>query len=110
MLQRNGFRIWYDEGITDGANWQLMLKDKIKSADCVLLFSSINAVDSTAVTIEITTANNFEVPIICVTLDEARFDETIEFELSRDQKLIYGNAFGMFENKAIEWLPEKCWV
>ena len=110
MLQRNGFRIWYDEGITGGANWRLMLKDRIKSSDCVLLFSSINAVTSTAVTIEITTANNFEVPIICVSLDDARFDETIEEELRRDQKLIYGNDFYQFENKIIEALPKSCRV
>lgn len=108
MLQRNGFRIWYDEGITGGQNWRLMLKDRIKCSECILLFSSKDAVKSTAVTIEITTANNFEVPIICVSMDESRFDETIEDELSRDQKLNYGNDFGEFESKVIKALPDNC--
>ena len=110
MLQRNGFRIWYDEGITGGTNWRLMLREKIKSSNCVLLFSSIDAVTSTAVTIEITTANNFEVPIICVSLDDALFDETIEEELGRNQKLCYGKDFNQFEHKAIEALPKNCRV
>ena len=108
MLQRNGFRICYDEGITGGQNWRLMLKDRIKCSECILLFSSKDAVKSTAVTIEITTANNFEVPIICVSMDESRFDETIEDELSRDQKLNYGNDFGEFESKVIKALPDNC--
>ncbi|OUQ46913.1 hypothetical protein B5E64_02520 [Drancourtella sp. An12] len=110
MLQRNGFRIWYDEGITGGANWRLMIKDRIKCSECMLLFSSADAVGSTAVTIEITTANNFEIPIICVSLDTAQFDETIEEELNRNQKLFCRDDFGTFENKVIEALPENCRV
>lgn len=109
MLQRNGFRIWYDEGITGGTNWRLMLKDRIKCARCVLLFSSAVAVTSTAVTIEITTANNFDVPVICVAIDNAVFDETIEEELNRNQKLLFEKSSD-FEKKIIEALPEDCRV
>ncbi len=110
MLQRKGYRIWYDEGISGGASWRLMIKDRIKHAECVLLFSSEESVRSVSIAIEITTACNFEVPVVCVSLDGAEFDETIEEEINQDQKVELGEDPGTFENKIIKTLPGNCRV
>lgn len=77
VLQRNGFRLWYDSGIRGGENWRKVLREKIKFSKNVIVFSSENSIKSEDVKIEIVTADAFEKKIVNVCLDDATFDGTI---------------------------------
>lgn len=76
MLQREGYRIWYDEGLTGGENWKKVIKDKIKQCKNFMIFTSKNSVVSDDVKIEIITADNFEKKIINVQCDDSKFNGT----------------------------------
>ena len=77
ILQRNGFRLWYDSGIRGGENWRKVLREKIKCSKNVIVFTSANAVKSEDVKIEIITADVFEKKIVNVCLDDEVFDGTV---------------------------------
>jgi hypothetical protein len=77
VLQRNGFRLWYDSGIKGGDNWRKVLREKIKCSKNVMVFTSANSVKSEDVKIEIITADAFEKKIVNVCLDGERFDGTV---------------------------------
>ena len=72
FLQRQTYRIWYDDGITWGANWSKMLKDRIENAECVMLFSSEAAVNSEFVQDELLDAWMNGKQIFNIQLDDRR--------------------------------------
>ena len=105
ILQRNGFRLWYDSGLRGGEDWKMVLREKIKSCTDFLLFSSENSVHSEDVKIEIITAEIYEKKIVNVKLDDwSRFDGTIENILHNLHAIDGREAF--FENKIITALSE----
>lgn len=73
-LQREGHRIWYDEGIHAGRNWAIMIGERLKGCSDFLLFSSENAVASTEVENEIYGARECGFHPITVRLDNAKFE------------------------------------
>ena len=77
ILQRSGFRLWYDSGIRGGDNWRKVLREKIKFSKNVIVFSSANSIKSEDVKIEIVTADAYEKKIVNVCLDDAVFDGTV---------------------------------
>ena len=77
VLQRNGFRLWYDDGLRGGENWRQVLREKIKCAKNLIVFSSANSVKSEDVKIEIITADAFEKKIVNVCLDNESFTGTV---------------------------------
>ncbi len=77
LLQREGYRIWYDTGLVAGQNWRKVLREKIKFSQNVIVFTSARSVRSKDVGIEIVLADAFEKKIINVTLDDATFKGTI---------------------------------
>ncbi len=78
LLQRNGFRVWYDSGIKGGENWKKVLREKIRCCTDFILFTSENAVQSEDVKIEIVTADIYERKIVRIMLDDANFTGTVE--------------------------------
>lgn len=104
ILQRNGFRLWYDSGIKGGENWRKVLREKIKSCKNVIVFTSQNSVRSEDVKIEIVTADAFEKKIVNVCLDDMTFDGTIGTIL-HDLHAIRANAAD-FEEQMIAALDE----
>jgi len=104
VLQRNGFRLWYDSGIRGGENWRKVLREKIKFAKNVIVFSSANAVRSEDVKIEIVTADAFEKKIINVCLDDATFDGTVG-RILHDLHAVKAND-ASFEAQMIDALDE----
>lgn len=104
LLQRNGFRLWYDKGIRGGDNWRKVLREKIKFSKNVIVFSSENSVNSEDVKIEIVTADAFEKKIINVCLDSASFDGTVG-RIIHDIHAVSANAEN-FEEQMITALDE----
>ena len=89
MLQRSGFRVWYDEGIQGGENWRKILCSKIQSPKCknFILFSSANAAGSRHVQAEIIAALHCEKKILTVRMDCAEFSLDYEMYLQTYQSL-----------------------
>ncbi|MBO5280348.1 MAG: toll/interleukin-1 receptor domain-containing protein [Clostridia bacterium] len=104
ILQRNGFRLWYDSGIRGGENWRKVLREKIKFARNVIVFTSESSVRSEDVKIEIVTADVFEKKIINVSLDSATFDGTVG-RMLHDLHAIKADAAN-FEEQMIAALDE----
>ena len=104
ILQRSGFRLWYDSGIRGGENWRKILREKIKFSQNVIVFTSSNSVKSEDVKIEIITADAFEKKIINVCLDDANFDGTVG-KILHDLHAIRANSAN-FEEQMIVALDE----
>ena len=77
LLQRNGYRVWYDSGMSGGDNWQKVLREKIRCCKNFIVFTSENSVRSEDVKIEIVTADIYEKKTVVVKLDGAAFTGTV---------------------------------
>lgn len=88
ILQKKGCRIWYDKGIRGGDNWMSILAMKIKGCSQYLLFSSENSTQSVWTTREVSKALKCpDISILTVRMDNALFDEGIEWGLEDYQQL-----------------------
>lgn len=105
ILQRNGFRVWYDSGIHGGEDWKKVLREKIKYCTDFVVFTSKNSTLSEDVKIEIITAEIYEKKIINITLDyESGFEGTIE-NILHNLHAIDGKS-ALFENIIITSFSE----
>ena len=104
ILQRNGFRLWYDNGIRAGENWRNVLREKIKLSKNVIVFTSASSVKSEDVKIEIITADAFEKKIINICLDDSTFDGTVG-KIINELHAIRANSES-FEEQMISALDE----
>ena len=85
-LQRAGYRVWYDEGIHKGANWLVMLGERLKQCTSFVLFSSENSIASKHVASEINGAMKCDhIAPVVVRLDDKEFPFGIEMYLSQYQ-------------------------
>lgn len=88
MLQRNGLRIWYDDGIEGGQNWQQIISQKLEESSLFILFSSEMSVKSENVLDEIFVAfHSLNKNCVTIRLDNATFDRIIEARIIRHQTL-----------------------
>ncbi|MBR2888926.1 MAG: TIR domain-containing protein [Oscillospiraceae bacterium] len=89
FLNQNGCRVWYDDGIAGGDNWKTTLASRIEHCTQFLLFSSQAATESVWTRREISRALKFPSirRIVTVRLDDARFDDGIEWPLEDYQQL-----------------------
>lgn len=104
VLQRNGFRLWYDSGMTAGDNWRRVLREKIKLSQNVIVFTSSDSIGSEDVKIEIVTADAFERKIINICLDNVSFDGTVGM-IMRELHAVSADAED-FEEQMIAALDE----
>ncbi len=88
MLQRNSARIWYDDGIEGGQNWQQIISQKLEGSSLFLLFSSELSVKSENILDEVYTAFHFlNKNCVTIRLDNATFDHITEARINRHQTL-----------------------
>lgn len=88
QLQKHGCRIWFDKGIKGGDNWMTTLAMRIKGCTQYLLFSSANSTRSIWTSREASRALQYpELSILTVRMDDARFDEGLEWGLESYQQL-----------------------
>lgn len=87
-LNQMGCRIWYDKGIKGGENWMTTLAMKIRGCSQYLLFSSENSTKSVWTKREARKATKTDdIEILTVRMDDAHFDEGIEWVLEDYQQL-----------------------
>jgi hypothetical protein len=70
-LAELGFKVWWDEDITGGAEWRPYLEEKIRGSQHLLLFLSRRSVSSESVRQEIRLARELNKPLLSVRLDRS---------------------------------------
>jgi hypothetical protein len=81
------WRLWWDEEIPGGSEWQSYLRTRIDKATYMLVFLSARSVRSKWVTEEIRLAQEFGKPFLSIRLDWSEVAEDLKHILSRYQML-----------------------
>lgn len=106
ILQKNGCRIWYDKGIKGGDNWVTTLAMKIKGCAQYILFSSKESTKSIWTQREARRAFDFpELSILTVRMDDAKFEEGIEWVLGDYQQLFIDSED--FEKRLLDSIKQE---
>ena len=69
-LQKLGYRVWYDSGITVGGRWRDIIAEHLINSNCVVVFLSRNSAASDYCQVEINFALEEHKPIVPVYLEE----------------------------------------
>lgn len=113
-LNKQGLRIWYDEGIRPPGNWRKDLHDKIKECSTFIVFLTKNSVESQYLSKECLVAaveyNSRNLPVILAKLENVNLpgDMALEFvKLQEDRSYIYGVDY--FINHISRSLDNSLW-
>lgn len=101
-LKNKGFRIWYDEGIDPGTEWDVNIADHIDNCSYFIAFISKFYLESVNCKDEITYARNQSKKILLIYLDDIKLPNNMEMRLGRLQA-IYKNRY-VHENEFMEKL------
>ena len=107
VLQRMGFRLWYDDGLRAGENWRENLLEKIRESKLFIVFSSSNSTVSEGVTLEIHAAYTLKKKIVIVKMDESSFKGDLEFML-HDVHSVNANSESFEKEMMFSIAPSKC--
>jgi len=86
-LNRSGFNIWYDEGISVSEDWIESIVENINKSSAFLVFISPHIVDSEYVNKEISYALNRKKPFYAVYLKDTKLPDKLEFQISGIQSM-----------------------
>jgi cellulose biosynthesis protein BcsQ len=81
------YRLWWDEAIPGGAEWDAYLREKIANSKFLLLFLSKRAAASKHIHDEIESARQNQKPIVALRLDNAELPLSIQNQIGRYQML-----------------------
>ena len=81
------YRLWWDEAIPGGAEWDAYLREKIANSKFLLLFLSKRAAVSKHIHDEIESARQNQKPIVALRLDNAELPLSIQNQIGRYQML-----------------------
>jgi MinD-like ATPase involved in chromosome partitioning or flagellar assembly len=81
------FRLWWDDGIPGGADWNVYLAQKIQNCQCMLIFRTNRSAHSHYVAEEIRIAHEAGKPLLGIRLDWTEFPSEAERILARYQML-----------------------
>ena len=87
-LKESGFNIWYDEGIEVGSEWREELGQAIKDASLFLYFVTSNAAESENCRKELNFADDQNVPVISVYLEQTELTVGLKLTLSDRQAIL----------------------
>ena len=82
QLTKDGYRVWYDEGLSYSSDAPAELADKIAGCDVVVAFLSDNTVDSYAFKREINFAILKKKEMIAVMLEDVHLSPGLEMQLA----------------------------
>jgi hypothetical protein len=89
-VRGQGWRLWYDDEILGGSEWNAVLEERLAACTGVLLFLSQPAVDSKYVRRELQFADGLGKPIIGVQLELAELRHGLGLLLSQYQLVRHG--------------------
>ena len=87
-LQKDGYRVWYDEGITPGSNWDIYISEHLDQSSVVLGFLSRSYVKSQNCRDELALTRMKSKPVSLVYIDDV--------QLSPGMKMRYGRIQALF--------------
>jgi hypothetical protein len=93
-LQQDGYRVWYDEGIAPGSNWDVYISEHLDRSASVLGFLSKNYVKSQNCKDELALTRQKGKPMNLVYLDDV--------QLSPGMKMRYGRIQALFKSAMTE--------
>ncbi len=86
-LNKEGYRVWYDDGIIAGSEWPETIAQKLEGASVFVAFISGSAIDSHNCRKEINHAVNKEKKIAVVFLEKVKLTPGMEMQLSDIQSI-----------------------
>lgn len=86
-LQKSGYRVWYDEGIPLGVNWEDDVADRLNRAEQVLVFISPNAMKSDWTRREVSFSLNRKKTLLPLYLEDTKLPDGWEFLIGSIQYL-----------------------
>lgn len=89
QLNKDGYRVWYDDGIDPGTEWDQFIADKVCNSGCFLAFMSEAYLESDNCKDEIKFARDKVDKIQLVYLSDCKLPEGMELRLGRIQSLYY---------------------
>jgi len=104
-LRDRGVNLWYDEGITAGAEWREELGHAIEGCDSFVVFLSRASLASPHCLKELNFALELDRPLLVVWLEEVELTPGLKLSLNDRQALLrHVDAADSFRNKLLEGL------
>lgn len=88
QMQRDGFRVWYDEGITPGDEWDDNIADHLAKCAFFIPFLSQDYLDSENCKDELFFAYDLRKPAVMVYLESVKLPRRMEFRAGRSAELV----------------------
>lgn len=95
-LQRDGYRVWFDEGIEVGKKWVEIIAKHLKSASCMIAFLTKNYLNSENCLDEIEHAKNIKIPTLIVYIEEIMLPDWFVMRHGRTQA-VFCSQYGLGE-------------
>ena len=86
-LDKSGFNVWYDEGISASEEWMKSIVENINKCTAFLVFITPHIIDSRFVRREISYALNKNKQFFSVYLKDTKLPDELDFEISRIQSM-----------------------
>lgn len=90
-LQKNGYNVWFDEGITPGEEWPEFIAEQVIDCTCFIGFISENSANSKECKNEIYLADNENKDIFTILLEETTLSPGLKMKLSTAQSIMKYN-------------------
>ena len=100
-MTRDGYRVWYDEGINPGTEWPEVIADHLNRCELCLAFITDNALNSHNCRREINFSLLKKKPFISVVTEEVNMSPGMQMQLSTVQSIV---KYEMTEEKFFEKL------
>lgn len=85
ILDKNNYAYWFDRGIKTGEEWEAVVSSHIKNSCQFLLLLSSNSQMSKHVRAEIRVANDNDIPLAIVYIDDFQFADGVDIMVNRAQ-------------------------
>lgn len=111
QLQHDGYRVWYDEGIDPGSEWDENIADHVEKCFCFLAFLSKEYIVSSNCKDELNFARELDKPRLLIYLEDIELPSGLRMRLSRLQAIHmyrYANMDSFYEKLADFSALEKC--
>ena len=90
-LQEDGYRVWYDEGIAPGSNWDVYISEHLDKCSNMIGFISKSYVKSQNCRDELALSRMKGKPMNLVYLDDVQLSSGLKMRYGRIQALFFNN-------------------
>ena len=107
----NGYRVWFDEAIDPGTEWDENIAEHIKKAHCVIAFISKNYLDSENCKDEINYARDLQKERLLIYIEDVNLPSGMAMRMNRLQAIKkYSNSDSDFFEKLyeVEFIAKCC--